>query len=245
MKHHQFTLDILASPAPSIHNFVMPGPSLLQPVSIVEVLKTVQTAQHLGQDIPKDFNLMYLWGPTGSGKSHLILAMQQFYEQLRRPHLYLTHQHPDWAFVDLPTDSCYVAYLIDDVENLDPSELAQLFKLLIDHKSFAKKLVLVSGNVSSFHLKIREDVSSRLASGLNFELPLLTDAEKIIALQEFIKARGLNISADIPTWLLAHFHRDMPNLVSIIEAVDQYSLQTKRAITLPLLKELLNYPTQS
>jgi DnaA family protein len=87
---------------------------------------------------------------------------------------------------------------------------------------------------------MRTDVTSRLASGLNFEVSLLTDQEKIFALEEFIKAKGLNISSDIISWLLTHWHRDMPNLISIIEAVDQYSLQTKRPITLPLLKNLLN-----
>jgi DnaA family protein len=31
----------------------------------------------------------------------------------------------------------------------------------------------------------------------------------------------------------------MPSLMSLLEALDHYSLETKRAITLPLLKEML------
>jgi DnaA family protein len=31
----------------------------------------------------------------------------------------------------------------------------------------------------------------------------------------------------------------MPSLMSLLEALDNYSLETKRAITLPLLKEML------
>jgi len=52
-------------------------------------------------------------------------------------------------------------------------------------------------------------------------------------------ARGLNLSAEVAPWLLRHFHRDMPSLMSLLEALDAYSLETKRAITLPLVKEML------
>jgi DnaA-homolog protein len=52
-------------------------------------------------------------------------------------------------------------------------------------------------------------------------------------------ARGLNLSTEVPQWLLRHFHRDMPSLMSLLEALDTYSLETKRAITLPLVKEML------
>jgi DnaA family protein len=166
--------------------------------------------------------------------------MQKFYENLKLPHLYLTNQHQDWQFADIQTGPECCAYFIDDVESLNTTEVNQLFKLLVDHKNSPEKLIFVSGSKSSHHLNIRDDVSSRLSSGLNFELSFLSDAEKILALQELIKARGLNIDSDIPQWLLTHFYRDLPSLISIIEAVDHYSLQTKRAITLPLLKELLH-----
>jgi DnaA family protein len=67
----------------------------------------------------------------------------------------------------------------------------------------------------------------------------LSDAEKLQALQQAANARGLQLSNDVIPWLLRHFHRDMPSLMSMLEALDVYSLETKRAITLPLVKEML------
>jgi DnaA family protein len=40
-------------------------------------------------------------------------------------------------------------------------------------------------------------------------------------------------------WLFSRFYRDMPNLMALIDALDAYSLETKRAVTLPLVRELL------
>ena len=239
----QFTLDILASPEPSLDNFVSPASNLWCPVSILTVLENIQKNYQHKNVISPEFNLIYLWGPVGSGKSHLLIAMKRFFELLQLPHLYLTHQHSNWQFADIQTGPDCVAYLIDDIEYLNDAEKNQVFKLLIDQKQTPDKFIFVTGKCSSHHLEIRTDISSRLASGLNFELSPLTDQEKILALEEFIKGKGLNISNDILHWLLTHWHRDMPNLISIIEAVDQYSLQTKRPITLPLLKKLLNIST--
>ncbi|SMC35693.1 HdaA/DnaA family protein [Polynucleobacter kasalickyi] len=240
MNSPQFTLDILTSPEPSLDNFIFPASDNSLQVSIFEVFSQIQGMYLAQQTTRFDFNLIYVWGPPGSGKSHLLIAMQKFYEKLQLPHLYLSTQHQNWQFADIQTGPDCLAYLIDDVDNLSISEENQLFKLLIDQKNSPEKLIFVSGSKSSHHLNMRDDISSRLASGLNFELSFLTDDEKIVALEELIKARGLNISSDIPHWLLNHFYRDLPSLISIIEAVDHYSLQTKRAITLPLLKELLH-----
>jgi DnaA family protein len=40
-------------------------------------------------------------------------------------------------------------------------------------------------------------------------------------------------------YLITHFHRDMRSLSAMLDALDHYSLETKRPITLPLLRELL------
>ena len=95
-------------------------------------------------------------------------------------------------------------------------------------------------NVKLFiHLQIREDLKTRLVWGLVFQMHALSDSEKLQALQQAATERGLQISSEVAPWLLKHFHRDMPSLMSLLEALDNYSLETKRAITLPLLKEML------
>jgi DnaA family protein len=49
----------------------------------------------------------------------------------------------------------------------------------------------------------------------------------------------LSLSAGVVPYLLTHFRRDMQSLSTMLDALDRYSLETQRPITLPLLRELL------
>jgi serine/threonine protein kinase len=123
------------------------------------------------------------------------------------------------------------------------NEQKAFFRLLIEAKDDEEILIISTGSQSISGLALRSDIASRLSSGLNFELHTLQDDEKIKAVQDFASAKGLNFSEDIAPWLLDNFHRDMPSLISLVEALDQYSLQTKRSITLPLVRDLLKNKT--
>ncbi len=58
------------------------------------------------------------------------------------------------------------------------------------------------------------------------------------------KARGLVLADDVPAYLLTHFQRDMPSLMRLLDALDRYSLEQHRAVTLPLLRAMLNATSQ-
>jgi DnaA family protein len=99
--------------------------------------------------------------------------------------------------------------------------------------------IFMAGNEAPANLTLREDLRTRLGWGLVYQTQLLDDDEKIQALEQAAKARGLVLSPDVLPWLLNRFYRDMPNLMALMDALDAYSLETKRAVTLPLVRELL------
>jgi DnaA family protein len=86
---------------------------------------------------------------------------------------------------------------------------------------------------------LREDLRTRLGWGLIYQLHGLTDEEKIAALGRAAHARGISLSAGVLPYLITHFRRDMQSLSAMLDALDQYSLETQRPITLPLLRSLL------
>jgi DnaA family protein len=88
-------------------------------------------------------------------------------------------------------------------------------------------------------LTLREDLRTRLAWGLVYQVHGLSDDEKIDALSKSADARGLVLSPGVLPYLLTHFRRDMQSLSAILDALDRYSLETQRPITMPLLRELL------
>jgi DnaA family protein len=131
------------------------------------------------------------------------------------------------------------AIAVDDVDLLDERLSSALFRVLNAVRDSQHLYVFMAGSDAPANLKLRDDLRTRLAWGLVFQTHLLSDHEKIQALEQAASDRGLVLSTDVMPWLLSRFYRDMPNLMALLDALDAYSLETKRAVTLPLVRELL------
>ena len=70
--------------------------------------------------------------------------------------------------------------------------------------------------------------------------PAGLEAARTAALRGHADARGFRLSQEVADYLLRHAERDMPSLLALLDALDRYSLASRRAITVPLLRELLN-----
>ena len=90
------------------------------------------------------------------------------------------------------------------------------------------------------HLALREDLRTRLGSGLIYRLQPLSDLEKAAAVATLARERALKLTPESIDYLLRHAPRDMRTLAMLIIALDQYTLEQKRPVTLPLLRELLD-----
>ena len=82
------------------------------------------------------------------------------------------------------------------------------------------------------------DLRTRLGWGLVFQMQPLNDAEKRAALTQHALGLGFELEPQVADYLLNHYPRDLGNLLRVLEALDRLSLETKRAITLPLLRQL-------
>ena len=235
----QFALDISKTPEPGLSNFIDPHPGN-SAISIVDVLNKISSSWETNTPIQHDFSWLYCWGADGSGKTHLLKAMLAKAIELGKSAIYL---HPSdtatWSALEKRIEQLPNALLIDDVQSLNTEQQALLFRLQIESKEKPGSLLFITGNQSIAGLNLRDDVKSRLGWGMNFELSVLSDSQKIIAINQAAQERGINLSQDVAPWLLSNFHRDLPSLLSLIEALDHFSLERKRAVTLPLLREFL------
>jgi DnaA family protein len=175
-------------------------------------------------------HFVYLWGEPGAGKSHLLRALEAV-KGARR----IEADAPLAAFSFLPQ---FRLYLLDDCERLAPDSQIAAFNLYNQVRENGAVLV-ATGAVPPKGLTVREDLRTRLGWGLIYQLHGLTDLEKIAALDQAASARGLVLSAGVLPWLLTHYKRDMRSLAAMLDALDRYSIETQRPITLPLLKSLL------
>ena len=127
---------------------------------------------------------------------------------------------------------------IDDVQQLSAHDQGRLFDLY-NRVRAADGALVASGDAAPAQLALRADLRSRLAWGLAFQLHPLSDAEKTAALRAHARVRALELGEDVIAYLLRHARRDMASLIGILDALDRYSLEQKRPITLPLLRDAL------
>lgn len=177
-----------------------------------------------------DDRFVYLWGEHGSGKTHLLQALATL-QKVR--YLIPGEGAESFAYSDE-----IALYLIDDCDKLSADEQIAAFALFNQVREHGAALV-TAGSVAPAILTVREDLRTRLGWGLIYQVHGLTDEEKIDALTRTAQTRGLALSPGVIPYLITHHKRDMRSLATMLDALDRYSLETKRPVTLPLLRELL------
>jgi DnaA regulatory inactivator Hda len=126
----------------------------------------------------------------------------------------------------------------DDVERLDEPRQIELFSA-INAARDAGGTVLAAGGAPPAQLVLREDLRSRLAWGLVYQVKPLSDAQKALYLHREAARRGLKLSDEVVWYLLTHVRRDLHSLTALLEQLDRASLEQRRAVTLPLVREML------
>tara|TARA_B100000780_G_C21096857_1_gene442429 strand:- start:1171 stop:1758 length:588 start_codon:yes stop_codon:yes gene_type:complete len=152
---------------------------------------------------------IYLWGEKGSGKSHLSKAL-----------------------------STQGITIIEDVDTFNDDRQIEIFYLFNQHRASHTKMLLTGSN-APVHMGLRKDLSSRLSWGLVYQLKGLTDTEKMLALEHHAKEKGMSLNLNVLTYCMKHLKRDLPSLISTLDALDEWSLKTKRPISISLLKQLI------
>jgi DnaA-homolog protein len=158
-------------------------------------------------------SIVYLWGDAGSGKSHLLAASAR--------------------------DGLVVA---DDVERLDEHQQISLFNAINEARD-SGGAVLAAGHAPPAQLALREDLKSRLAWGLVYQLKALSDDERSAFLRAEAARRGMQLPEEVIAYLLARIRRDMRSLNAVLDRLDRVSLELKRPITLPLARDALKSST--
>jgi DnaA-homolog protein len=229
----QLVLDLIPAPAPSFEKFV-PGRNIEALNTLQNFFQGAASNPSIGAafraDAPK---VVYLWGVSGSGKTHLATSFAA-----RADALVLRAGDLVDALGKLASD-CGRRFVVDGVEALDDAGQVGLFNLINTLNEPANDgSVIVTGNAAPRDLALRPELSSRLGSGLVFQLHPLSEAEKAEALHAHARARGFRLRDEVVAYLLRHSRRDMASLISFLDALDKYSLETGREITLPLLRDM-------
>ncbi len=220
----QLILDLLPPSPPSLENFVAG-----QNAAALDALANCAPG-----------HAVYLWGAPGAGRSHLLQAVAQQPDTL--------YVGPGAAAATLSAlavaDACpYRLISIDNVERMDEPDQAALFALYNRWREVAATAqafaMVLAGDRAPLAMPLREDLRTRLGWDLVYRLELLSDQDRAQALETRAAERGLRLAPEVVSWILTHYSRDMRLLSALLDALDRYSIEKKRAITVHLLKDLL------
>jgi DnaA family protein len=224
--HRQLTLDLGTPPPKTFENFFAGAHA-----ELVARLAGLDAALAAGPVADRTF---YVWGDAGSGRSHLLQALVASASSGRAR--FVAPLSPLSAF---GYDPRVAIYAVDDVDQLADAQQIALFNLFNEVRASPGSALVATGNAAPLHLAVREDLRTRLGWGLVFHLGALTDEGKAAVLKHAARERGLTLADDVPAWLLTHYHRDMPSLMRVLDELDRFALEHKRAVTLPLLRAML------
>jgi len=219
--NEQLVFDLAAPEAPSFANFVAG-----RNAEAVEALRRAAEGGLAETGI-------VVWGARGAGKSHLLAATCAAARAAGRTAFHCADATTWPASVEPLT-----LLAIDDIGRADAAAQARLFSLYNALKERGGTLVAAS-DVPPARLPFRDDVRTRLAWGLAYEIVPLADADKPVALAAYARSRGFALDDEVIAYLLAHGRRDMGSLVAALAALDRRSLAQKRPVTVPLLREWL------
>lgn len=220
MNPQQLLLDIHHSEPPTFENFVIGSNR-----ELVERLAELSA--------PEGIDAIYVWGPAGSGRSHVLAATAAAAKD-KRP---ICHMDSALLGDSLELESGTLL-VVDDLDRLSPAAQITLFRTY-NSARLGRYGLLFAGPVPPAELVLREDLRTRIGQCLIYEIKPLTDEEKAAALRHHAEGRGMRLDDAVIAYLLRHGRRDLPSLLAAVEALDKTSLELKRPATLPLLREIL------
>ena len=197
-----------------------------------------------------DSPLLFLHGPTGSGKSHLIaglieratlgessrtaqmLSAAEFGRVLLQAPLLRSEDSREALASDL--------LVIEDVQHMPPAAGDELASIL-DRRQARRKAVVVTASRSSAELNCSSRLAGRLAGGLSVAIQPLSEPSRRELGVALCRERKLKVADDVVAWLARDPGGARPILGDIARLV-QLSKAHKPPLTLAVVTKELPVP---
>lgn len=185
--------------------------------------------------------LIFIWGDTGCGKSHLLQAVCQKASDDKQPVFLPMSEMLDLHPAVLEGMEAMNPLCIDDVQLIAGKReweeaLFHLFNRVRDQGG----QMIISATAPPGQLNIQlPDLVTRLGWGAVYQVHSLDDAGKRIALQQRATQRGLLLPDEVVEFVLKRSVRDMNSLFDLLDKLDVASLAEQRKLTIPFVKQYM------
>jgi DnaA family protein len=115
----------------------------------------------------------------------------------------------------------------------------EIFNLINKALISKSRLILTSSkDLKSLNFSL-PDLESRIKKIQSSELYPIDDKDIIDALKYISQFKSINLGDKEAKYLVTYSQRDISSLIQILESLDQLSMEMKRKITIPLIKEVI------
>jgi DnaA family protein len=188
-------------------------------------------------------NLFFLHGISGTGVSHLLQATANLSSELQQQAFYFSLAEPELTLEVLEQLDIFDVLCIDNIEfvaNQADWEEA-LFHLFNQFRDSGKRLIIGSKSLpENTQIKL-PDLVSRLSGMVRYQLKVISDEDKNLAIIKRAKNYGLVITPEVANFMLTRGPRDLREIIGCVDKLDQASMISKRGITIPLVKEVFGW----
>lgn len=186
-------------------------------------------------------SFIYLWGPSGSGKSHLLQGCCHAFARAGTAMYLPLHALKEWGPASIEGMSNHALLAIDDIDAVagQPQWEETLFHLYNQIAHNATTLLIANQSTPQACRIQMPDLRSRLASGLVLPLQELSDTDKIKTLQHQAHARGFDLPLPVASFLVQRCARNLHSLQDTLDILDKASLAAHRKVTIPFVKSIL------
>ena len=231
----QLPLNISLREDATFNNFYFPSTS-----KNAEVVNALQTQLASGNGA-----VVYLWGGSGSGITHLLQAACHTVGAQSQTSVYLPlGELAGYAPTSLLEGlEQQVLVCLDDLQTIagNPGWEETLFDLY-NRVSEQRHNLFIGADCGPHQLLLTlPDLRSRLGAAFVYHVESLQDDDKLVALQARASARGLHINNDVAQYILNRSPRDTHKLFDVLEHLDEMSLSAQRKLTIPFVKQVLGW----
>lgn len=189
-----------------------------------------------------DTHLIYLFGATASGVTHLLQASVHDLQTQGLNVMYLPlYECKELGAEIIDALGSYDAVAFDDLEFIadQPEWQERLFHFYNVAKD-SGKFLLVGAKSNPKHLGLQlQDLTSRLSSGLALQVLPMDDEERMDWLIWKGRKRGLVIDAEVAKFLILRHNQNLQSLNATFDVLDKASLSEQRRLTIPFVKKVL------
>jgi len=195
----------------------------------------VNLIHQLFQD--KKASEIYVYGLTGQGKTHVLqgVVLKALASDKNAIYIDCIDSFPEHLldFID------QLSFISLDNIDLISKENQEIFFDLYNRARQAGVVILVSGSSLPADLAVMKDLKTRLSLAAVYKLEALNDELTMDVLNKQMNDRNLTIDSKIYEYLFKNYSRDLNTLVSAMNQLDKASLQSKKTISIPFVKTVL------